>query len=207
MKGSSGSKGGGGGGGSTTAGAAQSQETLIISDKSVSSVQEVEAMAKKGEIPSKIEGSREDQKKIYEAIDRLYDKPPGIMGDYKVEDMGRSLEISFNYNMLHGEDTSARLPGRDVSQAVKDGAVKYAVYNHRGALELAALSRGNNGYPTLEMGRKYGNRSLSNAEKAQANHEMETHIRNLFKSPLSVEGRRLNESYWHKDADGWRRSL
>ena len=203
-RGSSSSGRGGGGGGSSSA--KSEQQTLTISDKSANSVQDIEAMAKNGEIPRKLEGGREEQKQMLEAIDRLYPDLPGVMGDYNVEDMGRSLEISFNYNMLHGEDVSARLPGRDVSQAVKDGAVKYAVYNHRGALELAASSRGLNGYPNLEIGQKWGSRLLSDHEKALANQDIYANVQKLFGSPISTEGKRLNEAYWSHENGGWRRA-
>ena len=195
-----------GGGGSSSA----SGQTLTISDTEIKdaskeSMKKLETMAKNGEIPNKISGSREDQARIYEAIDRLYPNPPGIMNDYHIEEVGKNLEISFNYNMLHGEDTSIRLPGRDVSEAVKNGAVKYAVYQHRGPLELAASSRGMNGYSNLEMGKKWGNRLLSDHEKTLANHDIYTNIQKLFKSPISTEGKRLNESYWGHENGGWRR--
>lgn len=164
-------------------------------------------MAQSGVVPERLTGTKEEQARTLEEINRLYDNPPGIMSEYSVNDFGSTLEINFDNNAVRGESVLMRLPsGRHASEAEKAGAVKYAVYSHRPALELAASSR-RQGFATLEMSQKWGGRLLTNTEKKQANREIEQNIQKLFKSPMSKKGKDLNESMWKKEEGGWRRRL
>ena len=130
---------------------------------------------------------------------------PGIMSEYHIEDYGSRININFDNNAIIGEDTYAYVP-RKATQEEREKAVIEAVKKHRPNLELAALSR-RNGFATFEMSQKWGGRLLSDAEKKQADIEMEDYIKQLFNSPLSQKGRELNESYWEHEDGGWRRVL
>ena len=130
-------------------------------------------------------------------------KPPGIMSEYHTEDFGSRIEINFDNNAVKGEDTYVNV-SRKATVTERQKAVINAINKHRPNLELAALSR-RDGFATLEMSQKWSGRLLSEAEKKQVNQEMEQHIKNLFKSPLSEKGRELNEAYWKHEAGGWRR--
>ena len=124
-----------------------------------------------------------------------------------MNDTAGNASIHFTNNAVRGEDTLIRYPsGSKANESEKAGAIKYAIYRHRGRLELAALCR-RGGFATYEMAEKYGGRALSNQEKSAVNREMNAHIKKLFGSPLSREGRELNESHWIKENDGWRRIL
>lgn len=130
-------------------------------------------------------------------------KPPGIMSEYHTEDFGRRVEIHFDNDFVRGESILVDMP-KNTTLPEKRKIIYQAINQHRPALELAALSR-REGFATFEMSRKWGGRLLSDAEKKQVNDEMTEHIRQLFKSPLSREGRKLNESFWKKKSGGWRR--
>ena len=156
-------------------------------------------------MPEKIEGTKEEQAKIFEQIDKFYKVPNGAMNEYHVEVSGKHVDIHFDNNYLIGEDTSIELPsGKKASKAEREGAIKYAIYQHRPQLELSASSR-RDGFATIEMAIKWGGRLLSDAEKAQVDEEIEEHIQRLFNSPMSEEGKKLNELYWKKEQGGWRR--
>ena len=186
-------------------------------------LEKLEAMSKRNELPARlVDSSLEvpkgqqgpssargmDHEKFYEEIDRLYPEPPGEMGKYHVRDLGSRADIEFEYDSFTGEEPSPRYPlGQKSSDRAKAGAVKYAIYRQRGALELAALSRAGDGYGTLEMAQKWGGRLLSDSEKAAATREMEAHIQRVFKSPLSRAGRELNDSMWRREKGGWRRVI
>ena len=172
--------------------------TFQVSDSNSS----IAAMRKNNEIPSKVTDSHS-----FEEIDRLYPAPSGIMSEYHINEMGGTASIHFDNNAVRGEDTFIRYPnGRKASPSEKAGAIKYAIYKHRGALELAALCR-RGGFATFDMAEKYGGRLLSNLEKAAVNREMNAHIKKLFGSPISREGQKLNEGHWIKEVGGWRRVL
>ena len=130
-------------------------------------------------------------------------KPPGIMSEYHTEDLGSKIYINFDNNAVRGEDTYVYVSSK-ATAAERQKAVINAINKHRPNLELAALSR-RDGFATFEMSQKWSGRLLSDAEKNQVNQEMEQHIKNLFKSPLSEKGRELNEAYWKHEAGGWRR--
>ena len=164
-------------------------------------------MARSGVVPERLMGTKEEKIKTLEEINRLYPDPPGIMGEYHVTESGSTLAIDFDNNAVMGEGTHINLPsGRHASEAEKAGAIKYAVYSHRAALELAASSR-RQGFATLEMSQKWGGRLLTNTEKKQVNREIEQNIQKLFNTPMSKKGKELNESMWKKEDGGWRRRL
>ncbi len=170
------------------------------------SLKRLAELAKAGELPAKIEGSQEEQARIYEEINRLYPSPPGAMGEYKVEDFGRTLDIHMTYGLLAGENPVVRLPrGRKASEAERAGAIKYAIYKHRDALELAAISR-QHGFPSLDFAEKWGGRILNSSEKAQVDREIEAHVQKLFKSPISKGGKKFNEGEWRQIQGGWVRA-
>lgn len=178
--------------------------TFKISDNNSS---DIAGMLKNGEIPAKITGTKSERAKIFEEIDRLYPNPSGIMSEYHVNDTLGTASIHFDNNAIRGEDILVRYPnGSKATASEKSGAIKYAIYRNRGALELAALCR-RGGFATYEMAQKYGGRLLSNTEKSAVNREMNAHIKKLFGSPISREGREANETHWIKEPGGWRRSL
>ena len=125
------------------------------------------------------------------------------MSEYHIEDFGSRIDIHFDNNAVRGEDTYVTV-SKKATAAERQKAVINAINKHRPNLELAALSR-RDGFATFEMSQKWSGRLLSDAEKNQVNQEMEQHIKNLFKSPLSEKGRELNEAYWKHEAGGWRR--
>ena len=55
------------------------------------------------------------------------------------------------------------------------------------------------------MANKWGGRLLSNAEKTQADKEIEAYVRDLFKTPISKKGKQSNAVEWIKTRDGWYR--
>ena len=132
-------------------------------------------------------------------------KPPGIMCEYHTEDFGRQVEVYFDNNFVRGESILVTLP-KKASAAEREKVINNAINEHRPALELAASSR-RNGFATYDMAEKWGGRLLSDKEKNQVNQEIEQHIKQLFKSPLSQKGRELNESYWKHESGGWRRMM
>ena len=125
------------------------------------------------------------------------------MSEYHVEDLGSKIYINFDNNAVRGEDTYVNV-SKKATVAERQKAIIDAINKHRPNLELAALSR-RNGFATFEMSQKWNGRLFSDAEKNQVNQEMEQHIKQLFKSPLSQKGRELNESYWKHETGGWRR--
>ena len=178
---------------------------IPVEKEIISNVKEIQKIEL--ELPTKIKGSRAERAKIFEEIGRSYPDPSGIMSEYHVEDAGNSAIVYFDNNVVRGEDILVKFPsGSKASESEKAGAIKHAIYQHRGRLELAALCR-RGGFATFDMAEKYGNRALSNLEKAAVDSEMNAYILKLFGSPLSAEGKELNETHWIQDADGWRRSL
>ena len=127
------------------------------------------------------------------------------MSEYHVEESMGIASIHFDNNVIRGEDILVRYPsGRKATETEKAGAIKYAIYKHRGHLELAVLCR-RGGFATYEMAEKYGGRLLSNAEKAVVDSEMNAYILKLFGTPLSAEGYEQNNHEWFKEPGGWRR--
>ena len=49
-------------------------------------------MARSGIVPERLTGTKEEQAKTLEEINRLYPDPPGIMGEYHVTESGSMLE-------------------------------------------------------------------------------------------------------------------
>lgn len=167
---------------------------------------ELQDMANRGEVPFKLSGSGEDRERIYEEFDRLYPDPPGILGDYRLdESMGsRQVGIFFNYGMAEAESPSyVRYPryGKD-SEAAKRGLIKHEIYKTRPAVELALSSR-HHGYASLEQAQKYGKRVLSNAEREQADREIISQVESLLRTPMSRAGLEYNRSEWRRQGNGW----
>lgn len=130
-------------------------------------------------------------------------KPPGIMSEYHIEDFGRRVEVHFDNNFVRGESILVTLP-KKANTTERTRVINLAINQHRPALELAASSR-RGGFATFEMLQKWGGRLLTDDEKNQVDQEIEQHIKQLFKSPLSKEGKKLNEAFWKKESGGWRR--
>ena len=181
-------------------------QTLDASNSN--SLSELETMAKRGQIPERIlMGSTEERERIYEAIDRLYPDPPGILGDYRVEQVGgRSLQVSFNYAMAEAESPSTiTLPSRKSSDSVRAGAIKQAIYTQRPRVENALLTR-KGGYTSYDLATKYGKRVLSAAEKAEADRKMIAFVERLMGSPMSKGGHEYNQAAWLKRNGGYVRA-
>lgn len=180
-----------------------------FSASSPDSLKQLESMAQRGEIPAWIsEGSREERERIYEAIDRLYPAPPGELNNYEVIQVDRRhIEVRFRHDMMTAESPGQlNLTRPDMSESARSGMIKQAIYLQRDAAELALVSR-KGGFPSYEMANRYGRRVLSDAEKAQADREIESYIQSVLKSPMSKGGRELNAINWRKVSGGWERAL
>ena len=172
------------------------------------SIQKLREMAERGEFPQFIESqTREARERFYEEFNKLYPDPPGILNDYRIEQEGsRRINILFNYNMAEAESPPpVVLPKKNSSEAVRNGAIKYAIYAQRPAVENALLVR-KGGYSSYELAAKYGKRVLSAKEKAEADREMISFVEKLMKSPLSKEGHLYNQEAWKKQGNGWVRA-
>ena len=132
------------------------------------SIEQLRAMASRGEIPNAIEGSREDRERIFEEFNRLYPDPPGILNDYRLDTSlgAKQVGIFFNYNMAEAESPQFITYSRrnKTSEAAKAGQIKYEIYKSRPAVELALSSR-HSGFSTFEMAQKWGGRVLNDSEK------------------------------------------
>ena len=169
-------------------------------------------MAKRGEIPSDITGSKEDRARLFEEIDRLYDVPPGELGKYTtVPESSRSLDLRFEHEFLSGGVQPRVRTANYLEQASPaeiSGATKYAIYKQRPILEQALMYRAD-GWPTHEMARKYGvrgTRTFTDAEKMQIDKEIRAYIEGQFKSSLSRKGEEMAAGYWGKQGDRWIRT-
>ena len=213
-KGNSGIKRNGGSSRESPKAEASEKRTLEVSENRIDAsspdaIGELREMASRGEFPEFIESSsRESRERFYEKFDQIYPDPPGILNDYSVKQIGSSsIQVSFKHNLAEAESPpSIVLPRRvdKVSETVKRGAIKHAIYSQRPAVELALLSR-SDGYASFAIAGKYGKRVLSGAEKAAADREMIEHVEGLLKSSLTREGYRANESEWRSMNGGWRR--
>ena len=183
------------------------KQPLIVS--SPDSMKKLEEMASRGEIPGWLsEGSREERERMYEAIDRLYPDPPGELNNYEVIPRGRhNIEVRFRQDLMTAESPSQlNLTRPEMSESARRGMIKQAIYLQRDSAELALASR-KGGFPTFEMSHKYLRRVLSNAEKEQADREIESFIQKMLKSPMSKAGRAANAGMWRKVAGGWERAM
>ena len=186
-------------------------------------IKKLESMAARQELPSSlVDSSLEvpsgkrgpllakaaDYEKFYEAIDRVYGAPSGELGKYEViESYGGNWEVRFRHPSFMDIEPGGRYPlGSKSSESSKSGMRKYMLLKTRPALEQAELTRMHGGFGTLSIYEKYGGRILNDAEKALATREMEAHIERLFGSPITRQGRELNEEDWRKVKGGWRRS-
>ena len=181
--------------------------TLELNDTTINSVEELRAMAQKGEVPLAMNAfSREGNEQLFEEFNRLYPDPPGILNDYTVRAEGlRGVEVTYRHNLAEAESPRyVSFPSRKSSEAAKSGAIKHAIYVTRSRVELA-LSCRMEGYATLEMAQKWGHRILSSAEKAQVDREIEANTQRLLKSPMTKRGREMSERQWRREGEGWRR--
>ncbi len=193
------------------AGAPEILETQIDASRP-EALKELAEMAKRGEIPSDITGSKEDRARLFEEIDRLYDVPPGELGKYTtVPESSRSLDLRFEHEFLSG-GVQPRVRTANylekASPAEISGATKYAIYKQRPVLEQALMYRAD-GWPTLEMSLKYGvkgTRTFTDTEKTQIDKEIRAYIEGQFKSPLSRKGEQFAAAYWKKQGNRWIRT-
>ena len=199
----------------------ESRASLDVQDPDY--MKKLESMARRNELPSSLVDSSldvpagkqgpllakaADYEKFYEAIDRLYAEPSGELGKYEViESYGGNWEVRFRHPSFMDVEPGGRYPlGSQSSDASKAGMRKYRLLQARPALEQAELTRMQGGFGTSSLYEKYGGRILNDAEKAQATREMEAHIERLFGSPITRQGRELNNQDWRKVKGGWRRA-
>ncbi len=167
------------------------------------SIQKLREMANKGEFPEFIDAtSREARERFYEEFNKLYPDPPGILNDYRVEPNGRSSAfVYFNYNLAEAESPgNVSFPSRHSSEAVKQGAIKHAIYKQRSAVEYALSSR-LGGFSSYDLAQKYGGRVVSKAERAQADKKIISQVERLLGSPMTRRGLQMNATDW-KEQDG-----
>ena len=122
------------------------------------SIQKLREMARRGEYPEFIESvTREGRERFYEEFNRLYPDPPGILNDYRIEQLdSRRINVLYNYELAEAESPALiRLPSRNPSESVRNGAIKYAIYTSRPAVENALLTR-QGGYSSFALAEKYG---------------------------------------------------
>ena len=169
------------------------------------SVQRLREMAQRGEYPEFIEGTtREGRERFYEEFDRLYPDPPGILNDYRVEPFSRrAIQVYFNYHMAEAESPGiVNLPSSTISEAVRRGVIKHALYVQRPAVENALLTR-YGGYSSYDIANRYGKRVLSTVERTQADREMLSQVEQLMGSPVSNRGQISNANSWLSRDGGW----
>ena len=84
---------------------------------------ELRDAAKKGEMPAYIVGSREDQAKVFEEIDRLFPMPDT---NARIVDQGTGVWVQIDGNVYRSSYPS----GEAASEEEKRGALKKLLYNH-----------------------------------------------------------------------------
>ena len=177
-------------------------------------LEKLRAMARRGEIPMEIRGSPEQREKLYEEFVRIYGTPPGALNEYELKPV-----IDGNPNLVRIEFTNQDAIVRGIrvenvkylrkgqgSELSRQGQVNHAILKARLAMEAAASMRGLDGFPNIELGQKYGRRILSNAEKEQADREINAFVRKVMKSPISRSGQRYLAQEWKKVSGGWIRA-
>lgn len=184
---------------------------VYVNASEPNAIEQLREMAARGEVPLAVRGNtKEDLAHWYEEFDRLYDNPPGELGKYKTKPITRrEIQIDHENTYLTGKQPPAKT-AHDVSKASPEeisGAIKYAIYQRRPALEQGFAFRAS-GWPSLEMGQKYGypgTRVFSNAEKVRIEQEIKSHIEGLVKSPISKGGQVYLDGGWKRVGDGWKR--
>lgn len=184
---------------------------VTFDTSSPKALEELEVMAKRGEIPEDITGDRASRARFFEEFDRLYDIPPRELGKYKVEPlMGSEYRITFEHEFFRGGVEPQVVTGNRISKvspAELSGATKYAIYRGRPRLEQALMYRAD-GWPTHEMRRKYGakhSRVFSDSEKMSIVREIQSYVESQTGMKLSSRGQAMAEGYWGKVPGGWER--
>ena len=170
----------------------------VTEDTKATTLDELREFASHGEMPQKITGSKEEQAKLYEEIDRLYERPKYIH-KVKIQDLGSQVDIQYLDNYFSGIASLERFPsGRKASNSEREGVIKHRMYYDRAEMELR-IHNMFAGFPTPEMQMKYQGKALTEAEKAAVTAEAERLIFAIMGSPVSPAGRSLINSYWRED--------
>lgn len=163
-----------------------------------STLEELKEFVSRGEMPQKITGSKEEQAKLYEEIDRLYERPKYIH-NVKIQDLSSQVDIQYLDNYFSGIASLERFPsGRKASSSEREGVIKHRMYYDRAEMELR-IHNMFGGFPTPEMQAKYQYKPLTEQEKAAVTAEAERLIFAVMGSPVSPAGRSLINSYWRED--------
>ena len=185
-----------------------------INASSPTAIEQLRAMQSRGEIPQEIIGKPEERERLYEEFARIYDDPPGVLGEYKLVPITEGntahmyVEFTTDKVVLNGisvDDVNYIRKGR-ASELSKRGQEKHAVLKARGAAEIAASYR-LNGWPNGDFSRKYGDRVLNAKQKAQVQQEIDDYLTSIFKSPITDASKIFGEDIvWRKVPGGWTRS-
>lgn len=171
-------------------------------------LEKLRAMAERGEIPQFISGSRENQAKVYEEIDKLYAQPSGLLGETKIisdqyEPEGIRLQFP---DFASGAEPAVRYPShRKASEAEKRGVLKHTLYQKRPELEyLYMWRRGRGGY-WYDKSYTWHGRAFTSKEKAELERDWDRGILKAFGSPITKQSIRDRESQvWKKlGGDYW----
>lgn len=167
---------------------------------------EIRAMAARGEIPERVTGSREAQARLYEEIDKLYAEPTGILADYTVNrDSRNNIELDYQ-NFARGEEPRIKVPRTyKASEAEVQGAIKQGVYSNRPYVESMYIwRRGRGGYWEDKGGTSaWHGKVFSSQERTALERDWERGILKTFGSPMMPKTREYIKSMWVKDGDGW----
>lgn len=170
---------------------------FVTNGTKVSSLEDLREMASHGEMPQKIEGSREERARLFEEIDKLYERPLYVH-DVKIQEYGSTIDIQYLDNYFSGIGGTARCPsGRKASSAEREGVIKHRMYFDRAEMELRIHDMFG-GFPTPEMREKYYGRPITDAERASVMAEAERIILKVMGSPLSPAGREQINAGWGK---------
>lgn len=168
-------------------------------------LEELRAMAARGEIPERIIGSRDARARVYEEIDKLYATPSGELGNYTVIREFDQVRLDYQ-NFARGEEPIISVPRRmKATESEISGAIKQGVYANRAKVESMFFGRRKyNGYWEGKRDASYWrNKIFSDKERAETERDIARAIEKTFGSPMMPETRRYMKSMWIKDGDGW----
>ena len=173
-------------------------------------IEELRAMAERGETPVKITGHKENRERIYEEMDKLYAAPVGALSEYTIRPLTPSpveykLRVDFD-NFARAMPSRVDVPRRTTSEAAKRGAIKHAIYNYRPFAEQMYMFREGKGSYWDDKGGSdaWRDRIFSSKERNETIQDMLRGIERTFGTPATEQGKKYIESGWTKVGDGWK---
>lgn len=179
----------------------------VIKDSGASSMEVLREMSGIGMVPAKVEGTREDRRKIYEAIDEMYDRPEYVThGKIKVSitDYGNMINIDLHNRQAEGIGRNVSLPsGSRASAKEREGVIKYMLYDMIGEIGLRVHDMYRE-FPTPELADKYAGVSVKDKETRDAIMKVADDIMlDLTGMHLSYDARKMIEQEWGADGRRW----